>query len=100
MAQSIAHVTLLVRDYDEAIAFYVGRLGFDLIEDTYRPEQDKRWVVVAPPAAASRCSCARTISGAITSAWSKRASSSSGRRRRRTTASSPCSRISTARAGT
>jgi catechol 2,3-dioxygenase-like lactoylglutathione lyase family enzyme len=49
MAQSIAHVTLLVRDYDEAIAFYVGRLGFTLVEDTYRPEQDKRWVLVAPP---------------------------------------------------
>ncbi|GAB1594988.1 VOC family protein [Lysobacter claricitrinus] len=49
MRQSIAHVTLVVRDYDEAIAFYVGRLGFELVEDTYRPEQDKRWVVIAPP---------------------------------------------------
>ncbi|TZF80931.1 VOC family protein [Cognatilysobacter lacus] len=49
MQVSIAHVTLLVREYDEAIAFYVGKLGFELIEDTYRPEQDKRWVVVAPP---------------------------------------------------
>jgi catechol 2,3-dioxygenase-like lactoylglutathione lyase family enzyme len=49
MRQSIVHVTLLVRDYDEAIAFYVGRLGFTLVEDTYRPEQDKRWVLVAPP---------------------------------------------------
>jgi catechol 2,3-dioxygenase-like lactoylglutathione lyase family enzyme len=38
-----------VRDYDEALAFFVGKLGFVLIEDTYIPEQDKRWVVVAPP---------------------------------------------------
>jgi catechol 2,3-dioxygenase-like lactoylglutathione lyase family enzyme len=49
MQQSIAHVALVVRDYDEAIAFYVGRLGFRLVEDSPRPEQDKRWVVVAPP---------------------------------------------------
>jgi len=40
-----------VREYDEAIAFYVGKLGFRLVEDTYVPEQDKRWVVVAPPGA-------------------------------------------------
>ena len=49
MKQSLALVSLLVPDYDEAIAFYVGVLGFTLVEDTYRPEQDKRWVVVAPP---------------------------------------------------
>lgn len=49
MQQSIAHVSLLVRDYDEAIAFYVGKLGFLLLEDSPRPEQNKRWVVVAPP---------------------------------------------------
>jgi catechol 2,3-dioxygenase-like lactoylglutathione lyase family enzyme len=48
MAQSIAVVALVVRDYDEALAFFVGTLGFQLIEDTYVPEQDKRWVVVAP----------------------------------------------------
>lgn len=47
--QSLLHIALVVRDYDEALAFYVGKLGFDLIEDTYQPEQDKRWVVVAPP---------------------------------------------------
>ena len=39
---------VVVRDYDEAIAFYCAKLGFDLLEDTYQPEQDKRWVVVAP----------------------------------------------------
>jgi len=48
MAQAIVHVALLVRDYDEAIEFYCGRLGFELIEDSYQAEQDKRWVVVAP----------------------------------------------------
>ena len=49
MRQSLAHVALVVRDYDEAIAFYVGVLGFTLVEDSYQPDQDKRWVVVAPP---------------------------------------------------
>jgi catechol 2,3-dioxygenase-like lactoylglutathione lyase family enzyme len=47
--QSLAHVALVVRDYDEAIDFYVGKLGFVLIQDVYQPEQDKRWVIVAPP---------------------------------------------------
>jgi catechol 2,3-dioxygenase-like lactoylglutathione lyase family enzyme len=46
--QSIGLVSVVVRDYDEAIAFYVGVLGFTLIEDTFVPEQNKRWVVVAP----------------------------------------------------
>jgi len=45
---AIAHVALVVRDYDEAIAFYTEKLGFTLVEDTYQPEQDKRWVIVAP----------------------------------------------------
>ena len=49
MKQSIFHVALVVRDYDEAIEFYTKKLLFTLIEDTYQPEQDKRWVVVAPP---------------------------------------------------
>jgi catechol 2,3-dioxygenase-like lactoylglutathione lyase family enzyme len=39
----------VVRDYDEALAFYCNKLRFTLVEDTYQPEQDKRWVVVAPP---------------------------------------------------
>ena len=47
--QSIVHVALVVRDYDEAIDFYTNKLNFTLIEDTYQPAQDKRWVVVAPP---------------------------------------------------
>lgn len=49
MKQAIVHVALVVRDYDEAIAFYTQKLHFTLVEDTYQPEQDKRWVVVAPP---------------------------------------------------
>jgi len=49
MKQSIVHIALVVRDYDEAIEFYTKKLHFTLIEDTYQPEQDKRWVVVAPP---------------------------------------------------
>jgi catechol 2,3-dioxygenase-like lactoylglutathione lyase family enzyme len=48
MNQSIAHVALVVRDYDEAIAFFTTMLGFTLVEDTYIPEQNKRWVLVRP----------------------------------------------------
>lgn len=49
MAQVLGLVSVVVRDYDEAIAFYVGVLGFELAEDTEVPEQAKRWVVVRPP---------------------------------------------------
>lgn len=49
MKRSIAHVTLVVRDYDEAIAYFTGTLGFELVEDRYIAGQDKRWVLVAPP---------------------------------------------------
>ena len=49
MKQSIVHIALVVRDYDEALDFYINKLKFELIEDTYQPEQDKRWVVVSPP---------------------------------------------------
>ena len=49
MPQSIVHVALVVRDYDESISFFCHKLHFSLVEDTYQPEQDKRWVVVAPP---------------------------------------------------
>lgn len=48
MGQNLSLVTLVVRDYDEAIEFYVGTLGFELVSDVYQPEQDKRWVVVRP----------------------------------------------------
>lgn len=49
MNQSLLHVALVVRDYDEAIEYFCRTLHFVLVEDTYQPEQDKRWVVVAPP---------------------------------------------------
>ncbi len=49
MKQALIHVALVVRDYDEAIEFYTRKLHFTVVEDTYQPEQDKRWVVVAPP---------------------------------------------------
>jgi catechol 2,3-dioxygenase-like lactoylglutathione lyase family enzyme len=48
MKQSIAHIALVVKDYDEAIAFYTKKLHFTLIEDTVLSET-KRWVLVAPP---------------------------------------------------
>tara|TARA_B110000093_G_scaffold4773_1_gene4687 strand:+ start:190 stop:597 length:408 start_codon:yes stop_codon:yes gene_type:complete len=43
------HIALVVEDYDEAINFYVNKLKFELIEDTYQAQQNKRWVVVSPP---------------------------------------------------
>jgi len=49
MKQFIIHIALVVRDYDEAIEFYTKNLHFTLVEDAYQPEQNKRWVVVAPP---------------------------------------------------
>ncbi len=49
MQQALIHVALVVREYDEAIDFFCRKLHFRLVEDTYQPEQDKRWVVVAPP---------------------------------------------------
>lgn len=52
--QSLAHIALVVRDYDEAIDFYVGTLGFTLVADDYQPAQDKRWVLVAPPGSPER----------------------------------------------
>jgi catechol 2,3-dioxygenase-like lactoylglutathione lyase family enzyme len=45
----LAHISLVVRDYDEALAFYVDKLGFTLVEDTQEP--NKRWVVICPPGA-------------------------------------------------
>jgi catechol 2,3-dioxygenase-like lactoylglutathione lyase family enzyme len=51
MPQSLAHIALVVRDYDEAIAWFTGVLGFTLVADQHQPEQNKRWVLVAPPGA-------------------------------------------------
>ena len=49
MKQSLLHVALVVRDYDEAVAWFTQTLNFTLVEDQYVPEQAKRWVLVAPP---------------------------------------------------
>ena len=49
MKQSLGLISLLVREYEEALSFYVGILGFRLIEDSEVKEQNKRWVVIAPP---------------------------------------------------
>lgn len=46
--QSISLISLGVRDYDEALQFFVGKLGFVLVEDSFVSAQNKRWVVVAP----------------------------------------------------
>ena len=63
MKQSLGLVSLVVGDYDEALEFFVGKLGFELVEDTYVPEQSKRWVVVSPPGATeSRLLLARASS--------------------------------------
>lgn len=64
MPQSLAHIALVVRDYDEAIAWFTQLLGFTLVEDSYQPEQDKRWVVVAPAGGGA----SRSISTALPTA--------------------------------
>jgi catechol 2,3-dioxygenase-like lactoylglutathione lyase family enzyme len=51
MKQHLALVAVVVHDYDDAVDFYVNKLGFTLREDKPVPEQNKRWVVVAPPGA-------------------------------------------------
>ena len=62
MPQSLSLVSLVVRDYDEAIRFFVDRLGFVLVEDTPVPAQGKRWVVVAPRGGTCRLLLARASS--------------------------------------
>lgn len=54
MKQKIAHISILVRDYDEAIKFYTEKLHFSLVEDT-RLSETKRWVLVAPPGSHGCC---------------------------------------------
>lgn len=62
MKQSLALTAIVVHDYEEALEFYVGKLGFELVEDTLLPEAEKRWVVVAPPGASeSRLLLARAV---------------------------------------
>ncbi len=52
--QRLGQISLVVKDYDEALAFYVGKLGFRVVEDSFVPEQNKRWVVIEPPGAAGQ----------------------------------------------
>ena len=62
MKQHVGLTAVVVEDYDDAIDFYTKKLGFTLVDDTYQPEQDKRWVVVAPPGAKeSRILLARAV---------------------------------------
>jgi len=62
MSQSLGLISLVVRDYDEAITFFTETLGFNLIEDLHVPEQSKRWVVVSPPGRqATRLLLARAV---------------------------------------
>lgn len=61
MRQSLAQIALVVRDYDEAIRFYVDTLGFELVEDTYIAAQQKRWVVVVPPGSDTTLLLARAV---------------------------------------
>jgi catechol 2,3-dioxygenase-like lactoylglutathione lyase family enzyme len=62
MKQSLGLTAVVVTDYDEAIDFYVSTLGFELVEDRFVPEQQKRFVVVAPPGCTeSRLLLARAV---------------------------------------
>jgi len=54
MYQRIAHIALVVKDYDDAIEFYTEKLDFKLLENT-RIDENKRWVMVAPPGAKECC---------------------------------------------
>jgi catechol 2,3-dioxygenase-like lactoylglutathione lyase family enzyme len=49
MKQELAHIALVVKDYDEAIAFYTEKLDFTLVEDTFLKADNKRWVIIKPP---------------------------------------------------
>lgn len=63
MKQSVGCVAVVVRDYDDAIRFYVDTLGFRLVEDTFIESQNKRWVLVAPPGSAeTKILLARAVS--------------------------------------
>ena len=65
LVNRLAHVAMLVSDYDEALAYYVGRLGFTLVEDMAQPEQNKRWVTNLNPLKVCRSRLAEERQGAI-----------------------------------
>ena len=77
MTQYIAQISIVVADYDEAIAFYVDTLGFTLLEDTAVPEQNKRWVVVAPPGSTG---CKLLLARAVGEAQNSRVGNQTGGR--------------------
>lgn len=60
MSQNLSMIALVVRDYDEAIAYYTKTLGFELVEDTVL-SQVKRWVIVAPPGSGARLLLAKAV---------------------------------------
>jgi catechol 2,3-dioxygenase-like lactoylglutathione lyase family enzyme len=124
MIQTLGHVALVVRNYDEALAFFTRKLDFAVVEDT-RLSEDKRWVLIAPPGSEgttvllaraatpeqeSRIGnqtadeffffCTPPISGVITTRCLSVESGSCAIRKRRRMARSRCSRISTAIFGT
>jgi catechol 2,3-dioxygenase-like lactoylglutathione lyase family enzyme len=63
MKQNLAHISLLVKDYDEALAFYVGKLNFICVEDSILPDS-KRWVLIKPAGADSN-SCQILLAKAV-----------------------------------
>jgi catechol 2,3-dioxygenase-like lactoylglutathione lyase family enzyme len=77
MNQSLGLVALVVREYDEAIAFYVDTLGFTLVEDSYVSQQNKRWVVVAPPGSDG---CRLLLARAVASEQAERIGNQTGGR--------------------
>ncbi len=77
MTQYIAQISIVVADYDDAIAFYVDTLGFTLLEDTAVPEQNKRWVVVAPPGSTG---CKLLLARAVGEAQNSRVGNQTGGR--------------------
>ena len=82
MSPRVAKVTLVVRDYDEAIAFFTGALGFELREDTPVGSEGKRWVVVAPRAvgASGAAGAALLLARAATPAQEARIGDATGGR--------------------
>lgn len=76
MKQELAHIALVVKDYDEAIAFYTQQLSFTLIEDTVL-SATKRWVLIAPPGS---CGCRLLLAKAATDEQRSRAGDQTGGR--------------------
>lgn len=76
MQQKLAHIALLVRDYDEAIEFYTQKLNFKLVADTPL-SKTKRWVIVAPPASTG---CSVLLAKAVTSEQLSRVGNQTGGR--------------------